>query len=148
MEEREEAGGEDGTAAVLYGIFTSFTQSLAGLEERLAAIEAAVRDGQAALLERLEAVETAMGAHPAAAVPAPTWGDGLDALGSHLDGRADVVDRRMASLEEAVASVRSLLQEHADETAHSLGRRATDAGRRLASDLGLRPRRGRTEGDG
>ena len=106
MEEREGADGENGTAAVLYGIFTSFTESLAGLEERLAAIEAAVRDSHAAVVGRLDVVEAAL------------------------------------------ASVRSLLQDHADETAHSLGRRATDAGRRLATDLGLRPRRPHPGGDG
>ncbi len=110
MEEHEGADGEDGTAAVLYGIFTSFTESLAGLEERLVAIEAAV--------------------------------------GYHLDRRADALEQHMASLEAALASIRSLLERHAEETSHSLGRRATDAGRRLATDLGLRPRRPHTGGDG
>lgn len=41
----------------------------------------------------------------------------------------------------AVEDLRRLLQAHVEETANSLGRRATDAGRRLASDLGLRGRR-------
>lgn len=71
---------DDGTGAVLYGMFTSFTEALGDLEKRLAAIEASV------------------------------------------DG------------------VRLLLQRHMDETAQSLGRRASDAGRRLAGDLGLRGR--------
>lgn len=121
-------GTADGTAAVLYAIFTSFTESLGELEHRLAAIESAVQRPAAELAERLEAVEAA----PAAG----------RALAELVERRADAVEARLARLEEALASLRSLLQDHADDTAHSLGRRAGDVGRRLATDLGFRPRRG------
>lgn len=149
MEEHEGADGADGTAAVLYGIFTSFTESLAGLDQRLAAIEAAVRDGQAAVVGRLDAVESALRADTEEAGASPTGSDeGLGALGSLVDRRADALEERINSLEATLAAVRSLVQDQADETSRSLGRRATEAGRRLASDLGLRSRGGRTDGGG
>lgn len=118
-------GGEeaaDGTAAVLYAIFTSFTESLGELEHRLAAIEAAVQRPA-----------------PEADEASPVDVQGLIEV---VDRRADALEQHLAGLEEALASLRSLLQLHADDSAHSLGRRAGEVGRRLASDLGFRPRRG------
>lgn len=112
------ADGADGTAAVLYAIFVSFTEALGDLEDRLAAIEAAVRSGPADVVARLDAVEAAV-----------------------RSGPADVV-RRLDAIDAAVDAVRALVQARGDDAGPSLGRRATDAGRRLASDLGLvnRPR--------
>lgn len=117
----------DGAAAVLYAIFTSFTESLGELEHRLAAIEAAV---QRPVPEAAEASQAE-----------------VRALSELVDRRADALERRLAGVEEALASLRALLQLHADDTAHSLGRRAGEVGRRLASDLGIRPRRGETGRD-
>lgn len=176
------ADGADGAAAVLYGIFTSFTESLDGLEERLGAIEAAARrpteellarldavadvvrssvpaqeqrlqalesavvDGVAALAARLDAVEavvTARSVQPSA--PSEEAAQGPPELAALVERRADALDRRMATLEAALESVRLLVQAHVDDTAHSLGRRAGEAGRRLASDLGILGRRGQPQ---
>lgn len=132
-------GGGDGTAAVLYGMFTSFTEALAGLEERLAAIEAVLRteagrapgrfDARLAALE--EAVDRV--AEAVAADPAP-------ALDGAVSETLAALDRRVAALAVGVDGVRSLLEAHVDD-AHSLGRRAGEAGRRLVGDLWGRPRR-------
>ena len=108
-EERVAAPGpDDGTGAVLYGMFTSFTEALGDLDGRLSAIEEAVRT-----------VRT---------VP------------SGVDDRLAAVEASLDGLAAAVEAVRALVQSHVDDTAHSLGRRAGEAGRRLASDLGLRGR--------
>ncbi len=114
-----EAGVDDGTGAVLYGMFTSFTEVLGSLEGRLAAIEAAVRAGQAdpgVFDARLAAIEDVVRA------------------------QGELLDQRSAALAAAVEALHQLVQAHVDDTAHSLGRWATDAGRRLAGDLGLRAR--------
>lgn len=118
-----EAGVDDGTGAVLYGMFTSFTEVLGSLEGRLAAIEDAVRAGQAG--------------------PGPVdtrLGDEIAAVGAVVRAQCELVDQRSAALAAAVDALHQLVQAHVDDTAHSLGRRATDAGRRLAGDLGLRGR--------
>ncbi|MGH9283024.1 MAG: hypothetical protein ACRD0S_08805 [Acidimicrobiales bacterium] len=56
-----DGSGGDGTAAVLYGIFTAFTESLSGLEQRLAAIEAGVTDLQATVAELRTLLEAQTG---------------------------------------------------------------------------------------
>lgn len=149
------AGPDDGTGAVLYGMFTSFTEVLGGLEGRLVAIEEAVRRGPPDLELRLAALEASLDelsgvlrevADAAAAAPATTgWADDAArdarvAAGGERGGHSDLLERRTAELAAAVEAVRALVQAHMDDTAHSLGRRAGEAGRRLASDLGLRGR--------
>jgi chromosome segregation ATPase len=121
----DSAGGE-GTAAVLYAIFTSFTESLGGLERRLDAIEAAVREARAEPAGTEEGV-------PSSQAEAQALVDLVDLVNQRADG----LHGRLNELEAALEDLRSLLQAHADEAAHSLGRRAGDMGRRLASDLGL-----------
>lgn len=130
----EAVGADDGTGAVLYGMFTSFTEVLGDLEGRLKGIEAALRLGPPDLnarladLERsvLELADLVRGRPDAPPpVPAPTQGARRDEL---------------AALAAAVDALRVLLQAHVDDTAQSLGRRAGEVGRRLASDLGLRGR--------
>lgn len=101
-------GPDDGTGAVLYGMFTSFTEALGDLDVRLSAIEEAVR-----------AVRT---------------------MPSGAEDRLASLEASLDELAGAVEAVRALVQSHVDDTAHSLGRRAGEAGRRLASDLGLRGR--------
>ena len=54
--------------------------------------------------------------------------------------RVDDTRERMAALTVAVESLHSLLSEHVEETASSFGRRASEAGRKLAADLGLKTR--------
>ena len=173
------AGPDDGTGAVLYGMFTSFTEALGDLDGRLAAIEAAVLAGSPEMASRLAALEAATRTVPAEltsrlaaleasldelsgvlrevadAVPAPgsvaagaaDFGAAESAeearavvVGDQLLRQSDLLERRTADLAAAVDSVRALVQSHMDDTAHSLGRRAGEAGRRLASDLGLRGR--------
>lgn len=125
-----------GTAAVLYGMFTSFTEALDRLEERLAAIEATVRAGPGDLTAHLARVEAATSrlAERTAAAPAG------EPLGDLIKAQSEGVDRRLVELEASVDALRILLQGHIDDTAQSLGRRASEAGRRLVSDLGLRSR--------
>lgn len=118
--------GGEGTAAVLYAIFTSFTESLGGLERRLDAIEAALREVRAS--PHGGAGEDEVDGAGAAR---------LQAVVDLVNERADEAHQRLGLLEAALQDLRSLLQAHADDTANSLGRRAGDMGRRLASDLGL-----------
>lgn len=115
------AAGDDGTATVLWAMLTSFTEALAGLEQRLADIEAAVRAGPPGAVDRT---------------------DDPDRVAQALQRHEELVGQRIAPLVAGVESLRVLLQAHVDETRHSLGRRAGDAGRRLASDLGLLGRGG------
>lgn len=134
--------GEDGVTAVLYGIFTSFTEALDGFDQRLAAIEAALRAGPGDVARRLDGIEQAVArVVEAGAGPGPS---GTEASLAELAGaarrQAEMLDQRTAALSAAVEELRTLLQAHVDETSHSLGRRAGEAGRRLASELGLRGR--------
>ena len=142
-------GVDDGTNAVLFGMFTSFTEALGDLEARLGRIEAAVRASPPELAARLAALDASLGrlmelvvSRPDPAPVAPTPGpDALAgevaALVAVVGGQSDLVDRRTNALTVAIEELRAALQAHADETAHSLGRRAGEAGRRLAGDLGL-----------
>ncbi len=129
-----EAGVDDGTGAVLYGMFTSFTEVLGSLEGRLAAIERSV--GELSELVRAQAT--------APPVEWPRTGGTTDeeiaAAVTVMRAQGALLDQRSAALAAAVEALHQLLQAHVDDTAHSLGRRATDAGRRLAGDLGLRGR--------
>lgn len=219
-------GGEDGTAAVLYGILTTFSEALGQFDERLTAIERALREGPTDLLARTERLEAAMDRLVVAVegrqagldvlldtlrslagrvesmgvrmelaregveevVQAAGWlpeavesfrslestvaeraaalaPEGLTELAEVVRGieagvgerdtavaarveelaglvrhRTEAVEQRLTAVSSEVAAVRGLLQAHVDDVAHSLGRRATDAGRRLAADLGLRGR--------
>ncbi|MGI8686288.1 MAG: hypothetical protein ACR2MO_14570, partial [Acidimicrobiales bacterium] len=75
--------------------------------------------------------------------PAPadtTVGDRVVTLVAVVRAQFELLDQRTAALAAAVDALQALLQAHVDDTAHSLGRRAGEAGRRLASDLGLRGR--------
>ena len=114
------AGDLDGTSAVLYGMFTSFTEVLGSFEARLERIESALRSG-----------------------PRAGTGDDVAEVVALLRAQSELLDHRTAALAEAVAACRALLQSHVDDSAQSLGRRAGEAGRRLASDLGLRSRQPR-----
>ncbi len=64
----------------------------------------------------------------------------LSSLGTavaELGSRMEATEQQVLALVGAVASMHESLKEHAEETASSLGQRATQAGRRLATDLGL-----------
>ncbi|MBW3614658.1 MAG: hypothetical protein KY439_05020 [Actinobacteria bacterium] len=61
---------------------------------------------------------------------------------------AELLTQRVAALAVGVEASRALLEQHVEETENSLGRKATEVTRRLASDLGLRARRGGQQGGG
>lgn len=102
--------------------------------EMLGSVEDAVRE--LSQLLRARADEPAPVDGPAAATSA----DGMPAISAALSAQGDLLDQRTLALAAAVEALRELVQAHVDETAHSLGRRAGEAGRRLATDLGLRSR--------
>lgn len=134
----------DGTAAVLYAIFTSFTEALGDLEHRLDAIESALRSGPADVVTRLDAIEAGLRQAPSGgAGSASNVEVAVATLNGLVQRQSDLLDQRTAALAEALQAVKGLVEAHIDDTAHSIGRRAGDAGRRLANDLGLlnRPRR-------
>jgi ABC-type transporter Mla subunit MlaD len=60
----------------------------------------------------------------------------VDELGPPVQATLD----QAVETSRALESLRSLLEAHVEDTANSLGQRASKAGRRLASELGLRPR--------
>lgn len=125
---------DDGVAAVLYGMFASFTEALDGFDRRLAAIEAALRAGPGETAERLRSIESALAALPR---PSAEAGGGTEAAVASL---REMVEARTAALHEAVAELHRLLQAHAEEASNSLGRRAGEASRRLVNDLAQRAR--------
>ena len=63
--------------------------------------------------------------------------------GSREEARGQVarLDERISALAAAVDDLRAVVEHQLEETANTLGRRATEAGRKLAADLGLRNRR-------
>jgi hypothetical protein len=161
-------GGDagDGMVAVLYGMFTSFTEALDGFDRRLAAIEAALQAGPVATAERLGAIEAALSRSGEGRSDAGTDAAGLDAsvaaVGEALEVRTAAIEARMAALGEtldarvtalqgaleahaaglrrAVDELRVTLEAHVEETSHSFGRRAGEAGRRIVTDLSQRAR--------
>lgn len=62
------------------------------------------------------------------------------AVAAVVRSESELLAQRVSAVAVVLDAVRSLLEAHVAETSHSLGRRASDAGRRLASDLGLRQR--------
>ena len=149
MSDNEAVGGagvQDGVTAVLYGMFTSFTEALDRFDQRLGAIEAALEAGPGEVVSRLGRIEQA--------VTGPAEPDGgsfpesAPASAEALQRQTELLDQRTAALSSAIAELRALLQAHVDESAHSLSRRAGEAGRRLAGDLGLRRPRPPSGGGG
>ena len=139
--------GGDGVAAVLYGMFTSFTEALDGFDRRLAAIEAALEAGPGETAERLRSIEAALsrtgegpggpGARAAALDAVVAAVGALDARAGALQG---MVEAQAADIRRALDGLRVTLEAHVEETSHSFGRRAGEAGRRLVTDLSQRAR--------
>lgn len=59
----------------------------------------------------------------------------------------EILNQRVAALTFAVDATRAALDRHVEESANTIGRRATEAGRKVASDIGLRGRRASADGD-
>jgi ABC-type transporter Mla subunit MlaD len=53
----------------------------------------------------------------------------------------ELLTQRVASMSASLEATRTLLDQHVEDTAQSLGRRASEVGRKLAADLGFRPRK-------
>ena len=60
---------------------------------------------------------------------------------------AELLTQRVAALAVGVEATRALLDQHVDDTAESLGRKASDFGRRLAADFGIKGRKGSRSND-
>lgn len=58
-----------------------------------------------------------------------------------LHSEFELLTQRVAALSVSIDATRTLLDQHVEDTAQSLGRRATEVGRKLAADLGFRPRK-------
>ncbi|HZQ28466.1 MAG TPA: hypothetical protein VFA94_12275 [Acidimicrobiales bacterium] len=103
--------------------------------ELLLESRAAVRSEIDRLDQALQQV-TAELAAVAAAASAPADDGGR--LADIVHRESEMLTQRVASLSVAVENLRSLLQLHMEDTANSLGRKATEVGRRLAADFGIR----------
>jgi hypothetical protein len=165
----------DGSTALLQGLMSMLSEVLAGLDRRLAHVEAAVGVGadgaqgaegvssvMSETLARLEQLTTAVDAlgyglaslSEAVASPPAPQAEGLRSSVMALE--SDVADLgaavrevavsleetrdRLAALTEVLESRETASGVPAEGTVSSLGRMATEAGRRLAADLRSRAR--------
>jgi chromosome segregation ATPase len=103
--------------------------------ELLLESRAAVRSEIDRLDEALHHVRSEVAA---VAVAAATPSDDGGRLADIVHRESEMLTQRVASLSVAVDNLRGLLQVHMDDTANSIGRKATEVGRRLAADFGMR----------
>jgi hypothetical protein len=68
----------------------------------------------------------------------PTTNELRDQFADAVRREAELITQRVVSLTVLVESTRELLDEHVEDTSNSLGRKASEVGRRLAADFGLR----------
>jgi hypothetical protein len=59
-------------------------------------------------------------------------------ISESVQRESELLTQRVAALSVAVDALRTTLDSHVEETAHSIGRKASEVGRRLAADLGIR----------
>lgn len=64
----------------------------------------------------------------------------LAGLTEVVHDESELLAQRISAVSVALDSVRKMLADHVEESAHSLGRKASEAGRRLVSDLTLAAR--------
>jgi hypothetical protein len=62
-------------------------------------------------------------------------------VGDVVRREAELLTQRVAALSVTLESIRTLMADHAEETANSIGRKASEVGRKLAGDLGIRPKK-------
>lgn len=80
-------------------------------------------------------------AEPPAAPDIPSAEDTATKVRDLLHREFEMLTQRVAALSVSLDATRTLLDQHVEDTAQSLGRRATEVGRKLAADLGFRPRK-------
>jgi hypothetical protein len=71
----------------------------------------------------------------------PTPGVPVEELVDVVRRESELLTQRVAALAVGVEATRAMLEAHVADTEASLGRKASEVGRRLAADLGLRSRR-------
>lgn len=135
----------------------ALTNRLEGLDRQVAEQAEMTRR----LLERLEEVTTgdlaplrrsieglvaAQDQVPVETPVAPSATELADQVKEAVRREAELLTQRVAALAAGVEASRALLEQHVEETENSLGRKATEVTRRLATDLGLRSRRGQAGG--
>lgn len=106
-----------------------------------------VRTADLAPLRRsIETLVEAQAQPPETAPEGPSSSQLADQVKEAVRREAELLTQRVAALAVGVEATRVLLEQHVEETENSLGRKATEVTRRLASDLGLRGGRGRPGG--
>jgi len=98
------------------------------------------------LRRSIESLVEAQGQAPVETPPETSAAELADEVKEALRREAELLTQRVAALAVGVEASRALLEQHVEETENSLGRKATEVTRRLASDLGLRARRGQPGG--
>ena len=78
---------------------------------------------------------------PPAAPEVPSAEDTASKVRDLLHREFELLTQRVAALSASIEGTRTLLDRHVEDTAQSLGRRATEVGRKLAADLGFRPKK-------
>ncbi len=138
---------------------------LEALAQRLEGVEGRLADQSELTRQMIERMEEAQSAEveglrrsiealteSLAKAPVPTTTDGAsaaqvaDRVTEAVRREAELITQRVAALAVGVEASRAMLEQHVEETENSLGRKATEVTRRLASDLGLRARRGQHGG--
>lgn len=134
----------------------ALAQRLEGVEGRLADQSELTRqmiermeEAQSAEVEGLrrsiEALTQSLAKAPAPA-DVPSAAQLADRVTEAVRREAELITQRVAALAVGVEASRAMLEQHVEETENSLGRKASEVTRRLASDLGLRARRGQHGG--
>lgn len=98
------------------------------------------------LRRSIDSLVEAQGQAPVETPAAPSATELADQVKQAVRREAELLTQRVAALAVGVEASRALLEQHVEETENSLGRKATEVTRRLASDLGLRARRGQPGG--
>jgi len=136
----------------------ALAQRLEGVEGRLADQSELTRqmiermeEAQSAEVEGLRrSIEALTQSLAKAPVPAPadvpSAAQVADRVTEAVRREAELITQRVAALAVGVEASRAMLEQHVEETENSLGRKASEVTRRLASDLGLRARRGQHGG--
>ena len=93
--------------------------------------------------EIAERVVSSLPAPPEAPAPpeVPSADDTAAKVKDLLHREFELLTQRVASMTASLEATRVLLDQHVEDTAQSLGRRASEVGRKLAADLGFRPRK-------